>query len=89
MATNSSMTECIHTLGFPGGSDGKDSTCSAGDLDQDNPLEKEWPATPAFLPGEFLGQRTWRVTDHEAAELDMTEGLKHTHTHTHTHTYIL
>ena len=81
MAINSSMVECIHTLGFPGGSDGKESTFSAGDMGQDNPLEKEWLPTPALLSGECLGQRAWWVTDHEAAELDMTEGLKHTHTH--------
>ena len=27
-------------LGFPGGSDGKDSTCNAGDLGWKDPLEK-------------------------------------------------
>ena len=40
-------------MGFPGGSDGKESACIAGD-----PLEKEWQPTPVFLHGEFHGQRS-------------------------------
>ena len=31
----------IYTGGFPGGSDGEESACSAGDLGQEEPLEKE------------------------------------------------
>ena len=35
----------MHSLGFPGGSDGKESACSAGDqvrsLGREDPLEKE------------------------------------------------
>ena len=27
-------------------------------LGQEDPLEKEWPPTPVFLPGEFHGQRS-------------------------------
>ena len=48
-------------LGFPGGSDGKESGCNAGDPGsmpgQEDPLEKrmELP-TPVFLPGESHGQ---------------------------------
>ena len=49
-------------LGFPGGSDGKESACSAGDLDsipgREDPLEKEWLPTPVFLPGEFHRQKS-------------------------------
>ena len=62
------------TLGFPGGSDGKESACSVGDSDstpesgrspgegKGNPLQYSFPENP---------------TD------------THTHTHTHTHTQAL
>ena len=44
-------------LGFPGGSDGKESVCNAGDLVQslswEDPLEKGRLPTPVFWPGEF------------------------------------
>ena len=46
-------------LGFPGGSDGKKSACSAG-FDPwvvKIPWKREWQSTPVFLPGEFHGQR--------------------------------
>ena len=49
-------------MGFPGGSDSKESACRAGDqarsLRQEDPLEKEWQPTLVFLPGEFHGQRS-------------------------------
>ena len=58
------------------------------------PWRRKWQPAPAFLPGEFHGQRSlagcrpWGHT-----ESDMTERLTHTdthtHTHTHTHTYLL
>ena len=45
--------------GIPGGSDGKESAPSAGDLGSilgwEDILEKKWPPTPVFLPGEFHG----------------------------------
>ena len=55
---------------FPGSSDGKESTCSAGDPGFDSwvrkiPWRRDWQPTPVFLPGESLGQssltgyRTW------------------------------
>ena len=44
-------------LGFPGGSDGKESSCSAGDpevmLGSERSRRKKWQPTPVFLPGEF------------------------------------
>ena len=48
---------------FPGGSDSKESTCNAGDLglipwSRRSPGEEYWWPTPAFLPGEFHGQRS-------------------------------
>ena len=45
-------------LGFPGGSDGKESACSAGELGsipgQEDPLRRAWQPTPVFLAGESL-----------------------------------
>ena len=55
-------------LGFPGGSDGKEPACSAGDLGSVPGLERspgegnDNPLT-VLLPGEFHGQRaSWRAT---------------------------
>ena len=50
-------------MGFPGGSNGKDSACNAGDpglisgLGR-SPGEGNSKPTPVFLPGEFHGQRS-------------------------------
>ena len=46
---------------FPGDSDGKESTCNAGDPGSIPGLERssgrrKWQPTPVFLPGEFHGQ---------------------------------
>ena len=55
----------IEILGFPGGSDGKESACNAGDLSSipglGRSLEKEMAthsSTPVFFPGERQGQRS-------------------------------
>ena len=63
MLLREDLSQCISTLGFPGGSDGKESACNAGDpglfpgvgrsLGEGN----GYP-TPVFLPGEFHGQRS-------------------------------
>ena len=50
-------------LGFPGGSDGKEYACNAGDLGSIPGLERfpwrrAWQPPPVFLPGEFRGQRS-------------------------------
>ena len=50
-------------MGFPGGSDGKESSWNAGDLGSITesgrfPQRREWLPTPVFLPGEFHGQRS-------------------------------
>ena len=46
--------------GFPGGSDGKESACSAGDLglipELGSSPGKGLGPTPVLLPGEFNGQ---------------------------------
>ena len=51
------------SLGFPGGSYGKESACNAGDLGLipgwgRSPGKIEWLLTLVFLPGEFHGQRS-------------------------------
>ena len=49
--------------GFPGGSDGKESACNAGDpgsIPESGQIlwRREWQHTPVFLPGESHGQRS-------------------------------
>ena len=44
--------------GFPGGSDGKESTCNAEDQIGKIPWRRKWQPTLVFLPGEFHGQRS-------------------------------
>ena len=72
-------------LGFPGGSDGKESACNAGDLGMIPGLGRsleEGMATPSsVLPGEFHGQRSlagYSSLGHK--ESDTTERLKTAHT---------
>ena len=77
----------IHTLrqvsllwGFPGGSDSKESTCNG--LDQEELMERGWPPTPVFLPGEFCGQRSlagYSLWGHK--DLGTAEQLTLSHTH--------
>jgi len=50
-------------LGFPGGSDGKESTWKCGRPGFDPwvrkmPWRREWQPTPIFLPGKFHGQKS-------------------------------
>ena len=44
-------------VGFPGGSDGKESACEAGDPGSipgtKIPWRREWLPIPVFVPGEF------------------------------------
>ena len=54
--------------GFPGGSDGKESACNAGDTglvpgSGRSPGGGDGNPLPIFLPGEFQGQRSlpWHV----------------------------
>ena len=62
-------------LGFPGGSDGKESACDAGDADLipglgGFPWRREWQPTPV----EFHGQRSLAgYSPWGCQELDMTE----------------
>ena len=76
--------------GFPGGSDCKESICSAGiQVTTHGKISwrREWLPTPVFLPEEFHEQRNLvGYSPWDRKELDTTECLTHTHTHTHTHT---
>ena len=71
---------------FPGGSDGKESTCNARDVGLIPSLGRSSGGTGTpFLPGEFHGQK--RLVGYSSwghKESDTTELLTHTHTHTHT-----
>ena len=73
-------------LGFPGDSDGKESTCNVGDLGSvpglgRSPWRWEWQPILVFLLGEFHGQRSlvgyspWLYK-----ESDMSDQLTHTYT---------
>ena len=60
---------------FPGGSDGKESACNAGDPGS-VPWRREWQPTPVFLPGEFHRQRSLvGYSPWGRKELDTTEWL--------------
>ena len=58
------FTTCkAQNWGFPGGSDGKESACNAGDTgsipnSRRSPGKRAWLPTPVFLPGESHGQRS-------------------------------
>ena len=68
-------------MGFPGGSDGKESACNAGDPclipgSGRSPGERKWLPTPVFWPGESHGQRSLEgYSPWGCKELDMTKSL--------------
>ena len=68
-------------MGFPGGSDGKESDFSAGDPGSFPrlgrfPWRRKWQPTPVFLPKEFHGQRSLAgYSPWVCKEVDMTERL--------------
>ena len=43
-------------MGFPGGSNGKESVCNVGV--RKTPWKREWQFTPLLLPGKFHGERS-------------------------------
>ena len=45
--------QCLCLVGFPGGSDGKESACSAGDPGQEDPLKKGTAINSSIL--------AWRI----------------------------
>ena len=68
-------------MGFPGGSESKESACNAEDMglipgSGKPPGERNGYTTPVFLPGEFHGQREpCLAIVHVVAESDTTEQL--------------
>ena len=80
-------------VGFPGGSDGKESACIAKDLGSipgsgRSPGEGNGNPLQLFLPGESHGQRSlagYSPWGHK--ESDMTEQLKLTNTMVYTQTH--
>ena len=68
-------------MSFPGGSDGKESTCNAGDLGSIPGLgrsrgERGCQPIPVFVPGETHGQRNLAGCSPESRkESDTTEQL--------------
>ena len=61
------LTEANMEVGFPGGSDGKESAYNVGDLSLISgsgwfPWRRNWQPTPVFLPGESHRQRS--LADH-------------------------
>ena len=50
------------------------------------PWRRKRQSTPAFLPGEFHGQR--RLVGYSPWGHKELDTIEHTHTHTHTHTYV-
>ena len=72
----------------PGGSDGKESACSAGNLGMmpgwgRSPGGRAWLPTPVFLPGEFHGQRSlagfnpWGHKESDTTEVTNTQMSAH------------
>ena len=64
---------------FPGGSDGKESTCNARDLPlgQEDPLEKGGVTHFSILAWEITGTGAWRATVHGVTESDATAACIH------------
>ena len=72
------MHLCLNKWDFPGGSDGKESACNAGDpgLIPGLGRSREWLRTPVFLPGELHGQRSLAgCSPWGQKQLDTTEQL--------------
>ena len=60
-------------MGFPCGSAGKESACTAGALGQslfwEGPWRREWLPTPVFWPGEFhVLYSSWGCKESDTAE---------------------
>ena len=77
----------VHKLwDFPGGSDGKESICNAGDLGsipfRKIPFRRQWLPTLVFLPRESYGQRSLAgPSSCGCKESDMTEQLMLSYLH--------
>ena len=86
-------------LGFPGGSDNKESACNVGDLGlipglgrspgggHGNPLQYSCLENP-HRQRSLVGYSPWGHKDLDLTEQLSVRACTHTHTHTHTHTSI-
>ena len=90
----------LHTpvfLDFPGGSDGKESACNAGDPGLvpglEDPLEEGMATHSSFLAWRFpMDRGAWQATDCGVTKSqtwlsDLVRAPTHTHTHTQAHTH--
>ena len=82
------MHQFIVIVGFPGGLDGKETACNAGDPGSvpglGSSLEKEIATYSSILPWKIpWTEEPGSLQSMGSQKLDMTEG---THTHTYTHT---
>ena len=56
-------------MGFPGGLDGKEFACSAGDLGWEDPLKDGMATHSSILAWKLpMDRRTWRATVHGVAK---------------------
>ena len=59
-------------IGFPGGSDSKESACNAGDPSDSwvrkVPWRRDWLPSPVFSPGKSHGQRSLQVIVHRVTK---------------------
>ena len=67
-------------MGFPHGSDGKESSFNAGDLGSIRGLgrtlgERNGQPIPVFVPGDSPDRGVWQATVYGVAELYITEWL--------------
>jgi len=70
----------MHILSFPGGSDGKESTCNAADLGWIPGEGNSYPLQYSGLENS-MHRGAWQATVHEVTELDTTERISFTHIH--------
>ena len=70
-------------VGFPGGSDGKQSACNVGDPGS----TLRWVRLQYSCLDNYLDRGAWWATVHGIAESNTTERLTHTHTHTQTYAH--
>ena len=67
-------------MGFPGGSDGKESACKAGDMGSTpglrrSPREGNGYSLQYYCPEYSMDRGAWRALVHEVREWDATERL--------------
>ena len=85
---NWSDLAAVAAVGFPGGSDGKESACDAGDPGSipgsgKLPGWREWQPIPVLLLGESMDRGAWQATLHGVQRVR--HDWAHTHLSMHTH----